>query len=169
MAHYDLINETDRITEHDLAKEIFNHMSVKDFVIVSGEKTNKGVSLNVGLDDLPNEAGNYLIYHKDLFNLNECVYSGESSTDIRYRVYRFIKELADKSRPDEGHSAAKKIRQLELMKHDEDMLVRYITEMEKYSVIAHTLCDYLNLDMKNIDEHLAYIAGAKFNKKVKKA
>ena len=165
MAHYDLINETEVITEHDLAKELFSLIESKEFVVVSGDKTDKGVTLDVDMKHLPDVPGSYLIYSKDTFNQYECIYAGEGN--LRYRIYRFIKELADMSRDDEGHSAAKKIRLLGLLKHDDDIHVKYITKNERNQIIVDTLCDHLKL--KGIDEHIAYIAGAIFNKKVKKA
>jgi len=169
MAHYDLTNGSERLTEFDLAREIYEVLERKPLIKVTGEKTQKGVSLSVGIDELPSVAGNYLIYYKDSFNQHVCVYSGESDTDIHYRVYRFVKELADMSRNDEGHSAAKKIRQLGILRHDDDIYVRYITKLELYFIVASILCKHLSLILKNIDEILAYLSGAIFNKKVKKA
>lgn len=165
MAHYDLINETERLTEHDVAKAVFNYIKDQDYVKVSSEKTDKGISLSVSMKQLPDTSGLYLIYYKDSFNQYECLYAGEGN--IRYRIYRFEKELADMSRLDEGHSAAKKLRRLGLIRHDDDIYVKYITKSERDSVVINTLCNHLKL--KGIDEHIAHISGAIFNKRIKKA
>lgn len=171
MAHYDLTSGDERLTEHDLAMEILKHIEQKDFVIVKGEKTDKGVRLIYSNKDkkIPRCAGNYLIYSKDGLNQYDALYAGESGRDIEQRIRRELKELAGKSRPDESHSAAKKMRQLGIMRYDDEHHIRYIKEIEKKSIVADILCEYLNIDMKNIDEHIAHLAGAKFNKKVKKA
>ena len=71
------------------------------------------------------------------------------------------------SRDDEGHSAAKKIRLLGLIRYDDDIHIKYITKDERNQIVVDTLCNHLKL--KGIDEHIAYISGAIFNKKVKKA
>ncbi len=165
MAHYDLIDETIKLSEHDVAEKIFEKMEIQDYVIVSGDRTDKGVSLDVNMKSLPDVPGLYLIYNKDEFNQYECVYAGEGN--IRYRIYRFVKELADMSRDDEGHSAAKKIRLLGLIRYDDDIYIKYITKDERNQIVVDTLCNHLKL--KGIDEHIAYISGAIFNKKVKKA
>ena len=165
MAHYDLINETEVLTEHDVAREVFRRIEEKDFVKVSSVKTDKGVTLDVNMRELPDTPGLYLIYHRDSFNQYECLYAGEGN--IRYRIYRFEKELADMSREGEGHSAAKKLRRLGLIRHDDDIFVRYITQHERDSVVVDTLCKHLKL--KGIDEHIAHISGAVFNKRIKKS
>lgn len=172
MAHYDLFDGSIKLSEFDLAKEVYSSLERKELIRVTGEKTEKGVSLSVGLDEIPQIAGNYLIYYKDSFNQYICVYAGESNSEeggLRYRIYRFVKELADMSRDDEGHSAAKKIRQLGLLRHDDDIYVRYITKLEMYYIVASTLCNHLHLVLRNIDECIAHLAGAIFNKRVKKA
>lgn len=165
MAHYDLINETERLTEHDVAKEVFDFLEKKDFVKVSSVRTDKGVTLDVNMRQLPETFGLYLIYYKDSFNQYECLYAGEGN--IRHRIYRFEKELADMSRDDEGHSAAKKLRRLGLVRHDDELYVKYITKAERDAVVINVLCNHLKL--KGIDEHIAHVSGAIFNKRVKKA
>lgn len=41
----------------------------------------------------------------------ELLFVGMSTCDLRYRAYRFVKELLDMSRIDENHSGAEKFRQ----------------------------------------------------------
>jgi hypothetical protein len=165
MAHYDLTSGNVVLTEHDVAEKIFDRLDEKEFVEVVSDTTETGVTLDIPMTELPDTPGLYLIYHKGDFNQYECMYAGEGN--IRYRVYRFEKELADKSREDEGHSAAKKVRRTGFIRHGDPVYVKYITKAERDSVVVDTLCKYLRL--KNIDEHIAHIAGAKFNKRVKKA
>jgi hypothetical protein len=42
-----------------------------------------------------------------------------------------------------------------------------MTQPERDSIVVKMLCNHLKL--KNIDEHVAYIAKARFNKRIKKA
>lgn len=165
MAHYSLVDGNEVLSEHDVAKEVFDCISKKDFVKVSSVRTDKGVALDVDMKELPDTYGLYLIYYKDSFNQYDCLYAGEGN--IRTRIYRFEKELADMSREDEDHSAAKKLRRLGLVRHDDELYVKYISKAERDAVVIDTLCKHLRL--KGIDEHIAHISGAIFNKKVKKA
>lgn len=165
MAHYDLTSGNEILTEHDIAEKIFEYASKKQFIEVLSNTTDKGVTLDLPMTELPDTPGIYLIYHKDSFNQYECMYAGEGN--IRHRVYRFEKEIADKSRQDESHSAAKKARRTGFIRHGDPIYVKYLTKAERDSIVVDTLCNYLRL--KNIDEHVAHLAKAKFNKKVKKA
>jgi hypothetical protein len=54
-----------------------------------------------------NDVGMYSI-HK----ASHCLYVGESGRSIGTRLSRWIKEINQKSRPDENHSAAKKYRSM---------------------------------------------------------
>jgi hypothetical protein len=54
-----------------------------------------------------NDVGMYSI-HKE----SHCLYVGESGRSIGTRLSRWIKEINQKSRPDENHSAAKKYRSM---------------------------------------------------------
>lgn len=170
MSHYDLVDGNIRLTEHDVAEEIYREMNRRGFVTVYGDETDKGVGLEF-LDEkerkisVPDTPGLYLIYKKGDFNQYECLYSGEGN--IRYRIYRFCKELMEKSRDDESHSAAKKARRYGKIDPKKELYVKYITQSERDSVVVKTLCNHLHL--QNIDEHIAHISGAIFNKKVKKA
>ena len=165
MAHYDLTSGNEVLSEHDVAEKIFDRILEKEFVEVVSDYTEKGVSLDVPMWQLPDTPGLYLIYHKGDFNQYECMYAGEGN--IRYRVYRFEKELADKSREDESHPAAKKVRRTGFIRHGDPIYIKYITKAERDEVVVDTLCNYLRL--KQIDEHIAHIARAKFNKRIKKA
>lgn len=167
MAHYSLVDGNLVLSEHDLAKEIYKYIEEKDVVTIYGSKTNKGVSLNTTMQELPESDGIYVIYYKDSFNQLVPAYAGQSDGHIRYRVYRFVKELAGKSRPDETHPGARLLRRLGIMKHDDDIYVKYITKHERNTVVVNALCDHLRLE--NIDEHIAYISGAIANKRIKKA
>ncbi len=169
MSHYNLVDGNVVLTEHDIAEVICESIEKTAIIGVHSEKTDKGVSIkcfdekdnHVSLTDNP---GLYLIYKKGDFNQYECIYSG--SGNIRYRVYRFMKELHDMSRDDETHPAAKKARRFGLDR-DGTMYVRYIEQGERDSIVVNMLCKHLNL--KNIDEHIAHFCNARFNKRVKKA
>lgn len=54
-----------------------------------------------------NDVGMYSI-HKE----SRCLYVGQSGRSIGTRLSRWIKEINQKSRPDENHSAAKKYRSM---------------------------------------------------------
>ena len=164
MAHYDLTSGNVVLSEHDVAEKIFERIVEKDFVEVISDTTETGVTLDIPMTELPDTPGLYLIYNKGDFNQYECMYAGEGN--IRYRVYRFEKELADKSRDDENHPAAKKVRRTGFIRHGDPIYVKYITKAERDEVVVDTLCNYLRL--KQIDEHIAHIARAKFNKRIKK-
>jgi hypothetical protein len=172
MSHYNLVDGTEVLSNHDVSEEMFNYIETSaDLISIYSKKTAKGVSIEcydereryVSLFEGP---GLYLIYKKSDFNQYECIYAGTGN--IRYRIYRFMKELYDMSRDDETHSAAKKARRYGVDK-ETTLYVRYITQGERDSIIVRIFCKHLNLDLKTIDEHIAHIAKARFNKRIKKA
>jgi len=116
---------------------------------ISIEETEKGVSIkidngNLSLNDTP---GVYAI-----FNENELIYIGGSSSSIRYRVYRFCKEILHKSRNDEGHSAGKKYRYFYGKKYN--LKLMYIP-----------LYDYSSEEIKDIELTFIRRFNPKFNKR----
>ena len=171
MAFYSLLDGNVTLSEHDIAEELFKNIESKSFLKVRGAETDLGVGLtfiddkdrNISVSET--ETGLYLIYKKGDFNQYECLYAGAGN--IRYRIYRFIKELFDKSRDDESHSAAKKVRRLNLVSTNEELYVKYISQAERDSIVVNMLCSHLRL--KNIDEHIAHIAKSVTNKRIKKA
>ena len=168
MSHYNLVDGSEVLSEHDIAEVLYNKLESTELISVYSEKTFSGVSIKC-FDEKENRvtlsesSGLYLIYKKGDFNQYECIYSGAGN--IRYRIYRFMKELHDMSRDDENHSGAKKARRFGLDREG-PLYVRYMLQGERDSVVVNMLCKHLRL--KNIDEHIAHICKARFNKRIKK-
>jgi hypothetical protein len=89
------------IDYYDMAEKVILESHKNGFHAVEYEETERGCSLN---NKIPGEPGFYAIYYK-----NNLMYLGTGS-DIRYRIYRFVKEILGKSHSRENHSAAKKFR-----------------------------------------------------------
>jgi hypothetical protein len=88
-----------------------------------------------------------------------CLYVGLSETDtVTGRIYRFTKELLDCSRDDEDHPAAKKARN------------NRINPMNLYCKILLKKDYPSDIDINEyiIDEYVAAILKARFNKRIKK-
>jgi hypothetical protein len=102
--------------------------------------------------------GIYMIFRKK-FDVEECLYVGVSDSSIAYRLYRFIKELEDKSRDDESHPAAKKARK-DGVKSTDKLYTRIIY---KEDVFKNTDSFYHHL-YNEIDEYIAFIMKARYNK-----
>ena len=107
-----------------------------------------------------NRPGIYAIYHG-----NECLYVGFSLSDVRYRLSRWKKELAGKSRWDESHPGAKKARRAGY-KITDLFKVKFLPLDE----IQDPKFDHLKVQKKQkyIDEYIAPLLKSKFNKKVRK-
>lgn len=98
---------------------------------------------------------------------DNCLYVGGSVHGLRQRIYRFIKELCDVSRPDESHPAGKKCRYHKINPHN--LYVKFLRKEDFPEMINEKLV------MKNdnsieqyIDEYVAPQLKSRFNKKVKK-
>lgn len=171
MAHYSIVDGNEVITEHDIAKEIAKKLDQKSFIrVVHESNTNKNVSLKF-FDHknrkvvIPNNPGLYAIYRKDIFNQFDCLYSGSGNLNSRIRRYR--QGIANRLRHDETHSAATKARRYAQVGLNEDLYIQVMSNQERDSIIVDVLCKHYRL--KNIDEHIAPILGARFNKRIKKA
>ena len=71
--------------------------------------------------------GMYAIYRK-IGNKLECLYAGQSYTNIRRRLFRYMTELAD-VKDTGGHSGARKARENGVKPTDE-LLVKVLTNRE---------------------------------------
>jgi hypothetical protein len=101
---------------------------------------------------LYDKSGVYSIY-KD----NMCLYVGESDRCIRYRLYRWSKELLDRSREDESHPAARRAR-LDGISADGIFKIKYVSWEE----IENNFGWHKN-DLESIDEYIAYWLKSKYN------
>jgi hypothetical protein len=104
--------------------------------------------------------GLYVIY-EGLPSSKNCLYVGHSKHNIHKRIYRFMKELKNISRHDEGHPAAKKARLFNV--NADNIYIKFIPE-ERLPVINGESC----VDDEIIDQYVAPLLGARFNKRVKK-
>lgn len=98
---------------------------------------------------------------------DNCLYVGGSTADVRYRLYRFVKELFGVSRSDEGHSAGKKCRFQGVDPHN---LYVKILHTENFPEMRDP--DVVSKNDRRlecfIDEYIAPILNSRFNKKVRK-
>lgn len=108
----------------------------------------------ISLIDKP---GIYMIFRQK-FDVEECLYVGVSDSCIRYRLYRFLKELEEKSRKDEEHPAARKARK-DGIKSTDSLHTRIIF---KDDVIQNTDSFY-HIWYGEIDEYIAHIMKARYN------
>jgi len=107
----------------------------------------------------PEYGGLYSLY---LFKDNKpefCLYVGSSSSNIGYRIYRFVKELLNKSRDDENHPGAKKARNAGI-KITDDIRVMYFSWEDLPN--PPEKCIY---DPTRLDESVARLLKSKFNKR----
>jgi hypothetical protein len=171
MAHFNLLDGNVTLSEHDIAQELQKQLDEKPYVtMVVGDVRDYGIDLEFYDEkenriSVPYDSGIYAIYRRVEFGQYECLYCG--SGRIYNRLYRYRKELCDCSRGDESHPGAKRTRIYTGIRDDEDLYVRYMTQPERDSIVVKMLCNHLKL--KNIDEHVAYLAKARFNKRIKKA
>lgn len=106
---------------------------------------------------LYSKPGIYSIFRRK-FDYTECLYVGCTDSSISYRLYRFIKELEDKSRKDEDHPAAKKARK-DGVKSTDDLFARYILKED----IINTTDPFYHQWYETIDEYMAYLLEARYN------
>jgi hypothetical protein len=99
--------------------------------------------------------GLYSIYRK-IGDGYECLYVGQSNSNIGYRIYRFMKELEGRSRKDESHPGAKKARKRGVKPTDN--LYLKIVDMNEIDPQYHHL---------PLDEYVVPLLSPKFNKKRK--
>lgn len=100
----------DRYDPSDAAKVAKKLLDKEILHRIDFSETEKGVSTEISLHEDKvtfNKPGIYAIYNHD-----GCVYVGQTSESIIHRIYRFGKELAGKSRHDEGHPGARRAREL---------------------------------------------------------
>lgn len=108
--------------------------------------------------DMPYYPGIYCFYQSK----KECLYVGQTDYSIYNRIYRFMKELLDRSRSDESHSAARKAR-LDGISSDEI----YMKYMSKYDIKNLMDCANINVSLDDIDEYIAYTLKSRYNVRVK--
>lgn len=132
---------------------------------------NRGIDISI--TDLDNNilksgtnfAGIYSVW-EGIPNRTNCLYVGGSAVRINDRIYRFMKELCNVSRDDEDHPAAKKCR---LFGHNpHDMYLKILPKCE-FPEIRNDFVDINDDEIELfIDEYIAPLLSAKYNKKVKK-
>lgn len=171
MAHYSIVDGNTVLSEHDVAEVIAEKLEKKPFIrVIHDHSSKKNVSLRF-LDSknkrvvVKNDPGLYAIYRKGPFNQYECLYLG--SGNLNSRIRRFRQGVADRLRPDETHPAAVKARRYAQVGIRDDLFIKIMTVDERNSIVVDVLCSHLKL--KNIDEHIAPILGARLNKRIKKA
>jgi hypothetical protein len=101
--------------------------------------------------------GLYAIFQKNEKSGIECLYVGISHYSVRYRLYRFVKELVGMSRQDENHPAAEKARNAGVK--PDNLLIKFLPLDEFPTVDVRSKID-------NIDEHIASLLKAKYNTRV---
>jgi hypothetical protein len=100
------------------------------------------------------EPGLYCFFHE-----GTCLYVGNTTDCVSQRTYRFIKELADKSRDDEGHPGAEKARQFDMKA--EDIHYKFVPA----SLAPKPLSEFSIVD--DIDAYVAFLLKSRFNVKQK--
>ena len=102
--------------------------------------------------------GFYAVYRRTL-KTTECLYVGYSAADMHHRLYRFGKEFLDRSREDEDHPAARKIRNAGIPMHE-----LYVKFMPKTDFPE---CKNARFDLNTLDETLAILLKSRFNERKK--
>jgi len=151
-----------RMTPGDYAKKIVRAGYAKPFYKVHTYLEQKGVSCIIRSetdgDWLDPGPGLYAIYRRTEQGL-ECLYVGHSHNNCSIRIYRFMKELANKSHPLESHSGAKKARWAGV-KIGDDILVKVLYYSEMKELFQK---DYF--DANGLDENIAVLLDARFNER----
>lgn len=151
----------------DYARKIITLGAKLPFYKLVSEDTENGVSLELYIDefgyfrknmsdlDVP---GFYVIYEKTP-NSQTCLYVGSSLSSVSYRIYRYAKELRDKSRKDENHPGAAKARRAGIS--PDNIYIKYIP-MSDLPVVQSDF-----IDLETLDETLAIMLKSRFNTKRK--
>lgn len=145
------------LSYRDVARKIVTLGVHKPFYQVHIDDTNM-ITYTVGNEKAGlNFPGFYVIYRK-VDNKLEALYTGYSDSAINARVYRFIKELQDRSRPDESHYAAKKAR-YHGIKSTDMFLIKALpkSDIPKF--------DNFHYDMTKVDECIAHLLKSRFNER----
>lgn len=142
----------------EVARKIITIGAAKPFYKLTVDDNNRISYLHGNEKVALNFPGFYVIYRQQEGEL-EPLYSGYSSAAICNRIYRFMKELQGRSRPDESHPAARKMRRYGV-KPTDVFLVKALSkeEIPDYSTF------YYELD--KVDECIAYLLKTKYNNKV---
>lgn len=128
-----------------------NHNAYVDLL----ELTSNGVKLKVV--DENNEhinisiPGFYAIYQHE-----DCLYAGVSELEIWDRVYRFVKEVANKSRFDECHSGGIKARRADREPYNLRVWYLPMSELPKINGIK-------NFRLRDVDKYIATNLNALYN------
>ena len=154
----------------DFARKIITKGMNMPFYRVRWQMTAGGISFDICHDDtlerdlakaMLKGGGFYSIYRKKNNDM-ECLYVGMSSSSIEYRIYRFFKELAGKSRPDEDHPGARKAL-LDGVKVSDDFYIKIMALDDLPSMPEN---GYYVLE--KLDESIAFLLKAKYNTYVQK-
>lgn len=133
------------------ARRIITQNYLKPFYRIEGSSQSFKISPDIGNIDC---AGIYCIY-KD----TECLYVGFSSVSMWTRIYRFLKELDNKSHHQESHSAAKKAREDGISSSDN--LYIKVVRLSELPSVPETARVFVNIE--KLDEHIATMLKAKYN------
>ena len=146
------------LSYRDVARKLITIGATKPFYNVHIDNTNT-IVYTVGNERASlNFPGLYVIYRKT-DNKLEALYTGHSDSTINHRIYRFIKELQNRSRPDENHYGAKKARQ-HGVKPTDTFLVKVLPKSE----IPRFNDFYYNIS--RVDECIAHLLKTRFNERV---
>jgi hypothetical protein len=111
------------------------------------------------VNDIHRHGGIYVIYAtKD--NKDECLYVGQTDVYVRQRLYRFFKEMAGCSHPEEDHAGARRAKEGGYFIDSHQYKVKYISWAEIYDISSQL---HLHVDYNNLDECIALYLKSRYN------
>lgn len=145
----------------DAAKIAKEHFDNVPFLRMDFQEREKGISLECYDGDEKvalSEPGMYAIY-----NHEGCLYVGLTDYKVYQRGYRFGKELAGKSRPDENHPGGRRAREAGVTL-DEVFFLKTINVKDVMKKVEKLDPDYkVVYGHFPLDEWVAALLGARFN------
>lgn len=127
---------------------------------------NRQISVGVYTEDqkvsLWGRSGIYMIFRRK-HEVTECLYVGATDHSVGDRLYRYMKELEDKSRPDENHPAAKKAR-LDGVKSTDNLYAHVVFKED----ILNNLDPMYHYMYNTLDESVAEELNSRYNVKGKR-
>lgn len=158
----------------DYAKKIIQEGFKKPFWKIEYYPENEGID-NSKVFDIKDENGDvvtlshyggmYVIYRK-IGDTLECHYAGQSYTNLRRRLFRYMVELAGYPGASGGHSGAKKAREDGVRPTDE-LLIKILSNDEISKIFEKYGDDFWHKDTSIIDEYIAKDLKAKYNSRVR--
>lgn len=145
----------------DAARIAKEYLDNAPFYRMDFEETDSGVSLQCYHGDEKvalSEPGIYAIY-----NHNGCLYVGLTDYKVYQRGYRFGKEVAGKSRPDENHAGGRRARE-DGVTLNEVFFLKTISLKDVMRKVDKEDPDYKTVyGHFPIDEWIAALLGSKYN------